>query len=110
MFQGMKKNKFSNNVRSKYADQCKKNVIQLANPGKAYSITAQESRQGEGKLHTHMLSFHHTEHPGMQVKGSGEIKMISLNQTVFNLTRKIKKKQCRLWKICRYKPHKSKEY
>jgi hypothetical protein len=39
-----------------------------------------------------MLSFHHTEHPGMQVKGSGEIKMISLNQTVFNLTRKINKK------------------
>jgi hypothetical protein len=38
-----------------------------------------------------MLSFHHTEHPGMQVKGSGEIKMVSLNQTVFNLTRKIKK-------------------
>jgi len=49
------KNKFSNNVRSKYADQCKKNVIQLANPGKAYSITAQESRQGEGKLHTHAI-------------------------------------------------------
>lgn len=97
MFQGMKK------INSaKMSDQ-------IANPGKAYSITAQESRQGEGKLHTHMLSFHHTEHPGMQVKGSGEIKMISLNQTVFNLTRK-KKKQCRLWKICRYKPHKSKEY
>jgi len=29
-----------------------KNVIQLANTSIAYSITAQESGQGEGKLHT----------------------------------------------------------